>query len=525
MRAMMQRIAAAAAVACVTCAAMLIGCGSSRVRSANSVTTVSHLPGPPAIASSTQVASEHGRDGDWTRFNYDAVRSGVGPTATGITAQNAGTLQTRVVRIDGTADSSPIELHDVRVAGSARDAIVVTTSYGHTIAIDPASGSILWEFRPPGTARLEGTSRVTTASPVADPERRHIYVASPDGFIHKLELASGREVRQDHWPARVTRNAKTEKIGGALNLSGNQLLAVIGGYEENTPNAQSYQGHVVSIDHGSGRILQVFNALCSDHRALLVPRSCHANDAGIWARSGVVVEPGSGRLLVATGNGHFNGSTRWGDSVLELSPDASRVLHNWTPGNQAQLDRTDFDIGSTAPAVLPVTQGRHLAVQGGKDGVLRLLDLDRLNGSSGGAGPRTSGELQAISTLGGGLMFTAPAVWTQSGHIYVFVGDEDGIAGYTLVEGRVPQLAQIWSSPTKSTSPIIAGGLLYAFDLPNRTLDIRVPTTGKLIRSLPAAIGHWNSPIAIGGRVVLPVGDYQKHLTEGVIYIYHLPGR
>ena len=51
------------------------------------------------------------------------------------------------------------------------------------------------------------------------------------------------------------------------------------------------------------------------------------------------------------------------------------------------------------------------------------------------------------------------------------------------------------------------------------------PTTGSLIYSLPASIGHWNSPIVVGGRIVLPVGDYQKHLTQGQIFNYHLPGR
>jgi hypothetical protein len=31
-------------------------------------------------------------------------------------------------------------------------------------------------------------------------------------------------------------------------------------------------------------------------------------------------------LLVATGNGAYDGRTNWGDSVLELSPDAGKLL-------------------------------------------------------------------------------------------------------------------------------------------------------------------------------------------------------
>src|SRR5262249_1201925 len=154
----------------------------------------------------------------------------------------------------------------------------------------------------------------------------------------------------------------------------------------------------VTIDRGSGRILHVWNSLCSDRRHLLVPSTCPASDSAIWGRNAPVIEPGSGRILVATGNAPFDGRTDWGDSVLELSPDASSLLHNWTPRNQAELNSSDGDLGSTSPAVLPTTKGWRLAVQGGKAGVLSLLNLNKLNGTRGGAGPRTGGELQTISS-------------------------------------------------------------------------------------------------------------------------------
>ena len=44
---------------------------------------------------------------------YDAQRSGVGPASTGITAGNVGRLKRRQVRLDGTVDSSAIEVHAV----------------------------------------------------------------------------------------------------------------------------------------------------------------------------------------------------------------------------------------------------------------------------------------------------------------------------------------------------------------------------------------------------------------------------
>jgi hypothetical protein len=465
--------------------------------------------------------------GDWTTFDYNAQRSGVGPAQTGISAANAGRLAARVVRIDGTVDSSAIELHGVTVRGRARDAIFVTTTYGKTIAIDPGTGARLWEYTPASYGSVAGSSQITTASPVADPNRKFIYASSPDGLIHKLAVATGAQVRSGHWPVRVTFDPTKEKIPAALNVSGGLLIVTTGGYDGDGP---IYEGHVVTIARNTGHIVQVWNAECSDRHYLLDPPSvCRADTtfggSAIWARSGAVVEPGTNRLLVATGNGPYNGSTNWGDSVLELTSDAGRLLHNWTPTNQAQLNASDADLGSTAPAILAPVHGYRLAVQGGKDGQLHLLNLNRLNGTRGGAGPRTGGELQNVASPGGALVFTAPLVWSHAGRSYVFVADGSGTAAYVLglVNGR-PRLATVWQNGTGGTSPVLAGGLLYVYD-PGGALNVYRPASGRRVASLQAAGGHWNSPIAVGGRVILPTGDANAHSTGGEIFIYHVRGR
>jgi outer membrane protein assembly factor BamB len=460
--------------------------------------------------------------GDWTMFDYNSQRSGVGPADIGINAGNAARLQTRVVHVDGTVDSSAIELHGVKVRGRARDVIFVTTTYGKTIAIDPGTGGRLWEFTPGSYRSLAGTPQITTATPTVDPGRGFIYASSPDGLIHKLAVATGRQVRNGHWPVRVTLLPAREKIASPFTVSGRNLIVVTDGYDGDAP---PYQGHVVTIDRVSGRITHVWNTLCSNRRRLLVPSTCPASDSAIWGRAAPVLEPGTGRILVTTGNGLFNGSTDWGDSVLELAPDGSRLLHNWTPTNQAQLNANDGDLGSTSPAILPKVHGYRLAVQGGKAGILSLLNLNRLNGTRGGAGPRTGGELQDISSPGGDQVFTAPAVWSHPGGPYVFVADNSGTAAYVLRIGRRPHLVTAWQNGTSGTSPIIAGGLLYIFDQNGGALNVYQPASGRKVASLGASGGHWNSPIAVGGRVILPTGDANQHSTSGEIFIYHVRGR
>ena len=502
-------------------AAMLVACGGHAV---GAVTTSAATTSASAVPASASAVPASVPGGDWTRFDYDAQRSGVGPASTGITAGDVGSLQTRVVHIAGVADSSAVELHGFVVGGHTRDLIVFTTTYGRTIAIDPGTGARLWEYTPADLHSYEGSPQITTATPIIDPDRQYLYAASPDGRIHKLAVATGHEVRSGHWPVRVTFDPTREKIASALNISGGSLIAVTGGYYGDAP---SYQGHVVVIDRGSGHISHVWNSLCSNRHYLInPPRSCPASDSAIWGRAGAVIEPGSGRILVATGNGPFNGSTDWGDSTLELSPDAAQLLHNWTPTDQAQLNNSDSDLGSTAPAILPPAGGYRLAVQGGKDGMLHLLNLDRLNGTSSGAGPRLGGEVEDVSSPGGDQVFTAPAVSSLAGRVYVFVADNSGTAAYVLRVGSRPSLVTAWENGSAGTSPVLAGGLLYVYDQQDGALKIYEPTGGRLLRSLPAAAGHWSSPIVVGGRIILPTGgSTSNNASSSELFIYHLPGR
>jgi hypothetical protein len=165
-----------------------------------------------------------------------------------------------------------------------------------------------------------------------------------------------------------------------------------------------------------------------------------------------------------------------------------------------------------------------LALQGGKAGVMDLLNLDRLDGSTGAAGGRLGGQLSELATPGGAQLFTQPAVWSSGGHGYVFVADGSATAAYRLIDAAHPRLQLLWQKPTAGTSPVIAGRLLYEFD-PGGTINVRRPLSGALVRSLPTSSGHWNSPIVVGGRLVEPTGAYGSGNSSSTIDIYHLPGR
>jgi WD40 repeat protein len=437
---------------------------------------------------------------DWTRFGWDARRSSDDPYPTGITAANVGSLARRQVHLPGTVDSSPIYLHGVSVGGSTHDVFFVTTTYGITLAIDAANGSILWRWTPRSYAHLVGSAQITTATPIADPSRKWIYAASPDGRIQKLSVATGDAV----WRRSITKLPAREKIAASLNFQHGHVIATTGGYVGDQP---PYQGHVAVIGARNGRLLHVWNSLCSRRHGLINPPTCTPSDSAIWGRAGAVVVPGSGRLLVATGNGPWDGHTNWGDSVLVLSAKA-KLVGNYTPTNTAQLNAADIDLGSTSPVYLT----SRLIAQGGKDGKIRLLSLRRLRGTR----PHKGHELQVVSTPSGTDLFTAPAVWRSGKRIWLIAADGGGTQAWSLRGGR---LHSVWRNGNVGTSPVIAGGLLWVYD-PGGGLRVYEPASGKLVTTLSSGGGHWNSPIVTDGRVALPEGDANDHATSGVLDIW-----
>ncbi len=461
---------------------------------ATAAVVVAALAGPGAQARPGAVHL----GGDWLRFGYDAGRHDSGPAATGIDAANVASLRRQQVALDGTVDSSAVYVRGVR----GRDLAIVTTTYGKTEAIDAGTGQRVWRFTPPGYTSWAGTYRITNATPIVDRALGAVFAAAPDGRVRRLDLATGR-IR---WTATVTLLPAREKLASPLNLSRGRLLVTTGGYLGDAP---PYQGHVVTIDERSGAILAVWNSLCAERTELQQPSTCPESDSAIWARSGAVVDPATGRLLVATGNARFDGKRYFGDSVLVLSPDGKQLVASYTPAEFQRLDDTDGDLGSTAPALL----AGGYAVQGGKDGKLRLLGPVQLSRPPGSTG----GELQIVATPGGDALFSAPAVWQGT---WLFVADGSGTAAWRLIGG---QLTKVWENGTSGTSPVVAGGLLYVLSL-GGGVNVYRPVLGKLVTTLPTGSAHWQSPIATDGRVIVGEGNANDHATKGVIDIFRLAG-
>ena len=158
---------------------------------------------------------------------------------------------------------------------------------------------------------------------------------------------------------------------------------------------------------------------------------------GIWG--GPIAMDRHGNLFVETGNGTFetrqvkapylgrlstdsrnflvpaNGD--YGDAVLKLTPDSDTYQHAdnpngfglhvsdyFVPRDENVLLRSDLDIGSSSPVLLPSSVGDaqhpHLLIANDKQGIIYLLDRDNLGGYHGdAAGDGKSGFNNVVQML------------------------------------------------------------------------------------------------------------------------------
>jgi outer membrane protein assembly factor BamB len=455
------------------------------------------------LGASTVADSESAQD--WPMFGGDLASSSFNAAPTGITTANVTQLTRRQIPLDGTVDASAIYLQGVTVRGARHDAIFVTTTYGKTIALDASGGAILWEYTPGSYPTVAGSRQIANSTPVADSDRQFIYAASPDGYIQKLAISDGQPV----WRTSITRLPLREKMDSPLKFVEGRVIAVTAGYIGDKP---PYQGHVAVLDGKSGKLLEVWNSLCSNRSGLQDPDTCKQTQSAIWGRAGAVIDPATGSIFVATGNGEWDGASNWGDALIELDAGASKILGNYTPANTAELNARDLDLGSASPVLL----GGDLIAQGGKDGRIRLLSRKAMAGTA----PHKGGELQIVSTPSGTDLFAQPAVWKHDGQVWMFAADNGGTAAWQLQDGK---LQEKWKNGSGGTSPFVAGGLVFVYAR-SGGLNVYDAASGKRITTLPCGAGHWSSPIVVQGKVILPEGNANDHATSGVLDIWSLPG-
>lgn len=501
---------------------------------------------------------------DWPTFGGSNTRTNANMAATKITAANVGSMIKQQVTISAPIDAGLIYLKGVQVNGASHDVYFGTTNLGRTVAIDAVAAKVLWEFAPAGfdeaTAMTPNpadpdrnpfatATQITNSTPVADANRQFIYAASADGKVNKISIADGKGV----WSTAVTKLPKIEKMDSPLTFVNGKVIVPTAGY---VGDMGPYQGHVLVLNSTTGAIEHVWNSLCSDRLELMDPRSCKFKQSAIWGRAGIVVDPATGNLLFSTGNGDYDGKTAWGDALIMLDANATKMLGNWTTSDNARLNQADADLGSTSPVLL----GDGYIAQGGKDGTIALLTMDIIKGDTAHQG----GELQMVPTTPpagnatkGAQLLSASATAKIDGTTYLFVSQGGrgggGTTAWTL--GADHKLKEAWKNNTGGNTPFYAGGLVYIYEAtaaaaprgagggpgggqiggaagfggpggpagagappaapgavpaqaapPSGHVRVFDAKTGTPVATFDVGTGHWNSLIVADNRIALPEG-------------------
>jgi len=459
----------------------------------------------------------------WLAFDGGNERSGVNDSETtilpGYVSQLKKTWQTKLpYRTNG----SLVFISSITTLQGIKDLLFATTQTGNLVAIDAANGNIVWQKQTQGQfVDNQGTS----SSPAIDPSRQYVYSYGLDGKIHKYAIGEGQEITGNGFPVTITILTNVEKESSALNIGNGYLYVTISGYDGDFGH---YVGHVVAINLITGGAT-IFNSLCSNIHQLLTDTAnsanyCPSHGSGIWGRGGAVIDPVTKNVFVTTGNGNFNAKNNYGDSAVALAPDLSRIIDTYTPQNFTYLADNDLDLGSTAPVMIPAQPGSktpYMALLGGKDSTLRLINRQNMSGQGGPN--HVGGELQSIDIAC--KIFSHAAVWIDTTNTtWIFVTDMcSNLYAFKVVTTAGQSNLQLAYKHNNygTSSPFIANNILYIQG--NNDVFAIDPTTGNTLwnsqqSSAGGSIGsqHWQSPIVINGHLYIPDDD-------GNITAYGLP--
>jgi hypothetical protein len=207
--------------------------------------------------------------------------------------------------------------------------------------------------------------------------------------------------------------------------------------------------------------------------------TCHNNPvpagAGIWME-GAGAAADATHLYLTTGNGTYDTSSDYGDTILKLnSATGNGVLsvNDWfTPSNQQTLQCNDSDFGASGPMLIPGTNPE-LLVQVSKLGLIYLINTASMGkftaGCSSQPGPPCESSVievvqsQLSSQTGCSnpgnpcwmMDSGAPAYSSSSNYVYV-KAQNDALKGFAFNSLATPPLATTTTTSSQATTPSLA---------------------------------------------------------------------
>jgi hypothetical protein len=494
---------------------------------------------------------------------YDGARTGANLTESTLTAANVnrdtfGKLYSYPV--DGSVYAQPLYVPGVTIGGVARNVLYVATMNDKVYAFDAdRPGAPLWmrDFTSASVTPVPITDITADnknivgnigiqSTPVIDTSTGTIYLLArtrENGSVyvqrlHALDIATGASrsgspvaitgsasgTAPDSTPGPggqvVTFNPKMQSQRAALALTNGVVLIAWASHEDLKP----YHGWIMGYDAATLAKVATFCVTPDGY------------EGGIWQGGRAPTIDAAGNAYFVTGNGPWDGSRNFGNSVLKFSVSRGgmSLLSYFTPGNYETLNLKDDDLGGSSFTLLPAT---NLLLGGGKEGILYLLDAANLGGMT--ADDR---QIPQRFDAGNGHVMGGPVFWDSAtlGPMIYHWAEDDVLKAYRFSGGRValphdfegpilspghpggsltvsangsqPGTGIIWSSMPTNQDGIhgLVAGILRAFDAEslnqiwNSDQNAARDRVGTLMKFVP--------PVVVNGRVYLPSHDNAVHV-------------
>jgi hypothetical protein len=495
-----------------------------------------------AVAPDPSVLTYHG---DNLRTGWDRHETVL--NAANVNSASFGLLAT--VPLDDQVDAEPLVVQSQTITAGpspgAHDVVYVVTESDSVYAIDAESGAVLIkttlgvplpETQLPGKCYNNGANIGINSTPVIDRASQTLYLIA-DTFesghavfrIHALDLGSlvdktapvvvsATRRLSNGTPYKFTAGIQRQRA--ALLESGGNVYAGFASFCDFAANRA--RGFVLGWQAATLAPLAA-NELTDS--AAASPNSFFL--ASVWMSGYGLAADESGSVYFSTGNSDASsydmGAHDIQESVVRLSPDLSTMQSFFTPANYATLDGADMDLGSGGVLLVPYqTPGpvHDLAVAGGKDGHLYVLDRNAL----GGYVPAGS---NALSTVAMGYCWCGQSYFVGSDLVpRIVTGGNRQIVSWRLQTAPAVALTQESVSPvlpsvqdpglftTVSSNGTASGSaVVWTVTRPDTrspatvSLDALDPATEKILFS--AVAGTWPSvdgnanivPTVFNGRV------------------------
>ena len=197
-------------------------------------------------------------------------------------------------------------------------------------------------------------------------------------YLHALDLATGAE--KFNGPVQIQATVPGTGWGG-LDKPVNNQLSLNAAQHLQRPGLLLLNG-TVYIAFGSIGDLPPWHGWLLGYDAATLNQTAvfntTSNDGGasIWQGGRGLAADAAGNIFCATGNGSWNGTGAWGESVLRITTNGSLTVADYfTPAEFSTLNDNDTDLGATGPVLIP---GTNLLFSIGKEGVLVLMDQANL---------------------------------------------------------------------------------------------------------------------------------------------------